>query len=104
MMTDRLWPGLEIPTFKLRTEYRPFGSLRHGKFRCNSHGQLMAGRLRSPTATLKSHGLQKEVFGERPLRKNLEDSNGSGRELHLARFIAEELPLEFRFPVAALGH
>jgi len=31
-------------------------------------------------------------------------NSGSGRELHLAWFIAEELPLEFRFPVAALGH
>jgi hypothetical protein len=40
-------------------------------------------------------------------RMNSETSNvysGSGRELHLAWFIAEELPLEFRFPVAALGH
>jgi len=36
-------------------------------------------------------------------RKILTGSRGSGREIHLSNFIAVKLPLEFRFPEAALG-
>lgn len=41
---------------------------------------------------------------ERQLSPVLSVRYGSGRELHLSRFIAIKPPLGFRFPVATIGH
>ena len=42
-MTVRLWPGPESLMIKLVTENLPFTCDEHEEFRCNRHGQLMAG-------------------------------------------------------------
>jgi hypothetical protein len=47
--------------------------------------QELAGRDRSPTAASESHGLQNEVFDERPLRRKLAGSPGSGTAAGLKR-------------------
>ena len=45
--TARSWPGPEILAINLIAENQPFDSTWHEKFRCNRHGRLMAGSVKS---------------------------------------------------------
>lgn len=40
----RFWPVLEIATFELLAENRPFGIAQRHQFKCNGHSPLVAGR------------------------------------------------------------
>ncbi len=39
----RFWPVLEIATFELLAENRPFGIAQRHQFKCNGHSPLVAG-------------------------------------------------------------
>lgn len=46
----RFWPVLEIATFELLAENRPFGIAQRHQFKCNGHSPLVAdnGTANSP--------------------------------------------------------
>ena len=44
----RFWPVLEIATFELLAENRPFGIAQRHQFKCNGHSPLVAGSTHAP--------------------------------------------------------
>ena len=79
--TGRSWPGPEIFAINLLAENQPFDSTWHEKSRCNRHGRLMAGWLRSPTAAPESSSSLNLGLAVRPLSGDRYFGFGSGADL-----------------------
>ena len=65
------WPGPEILAINLIAENPPFDSTWHEKFRCNRHGLLMAGRVKSPRAASEHFSSQNLDLADWPVWRKL---------------------------------
>ena len=55
----RFWPVLEIATFELLAENRPFGIAQRHQFKCNGHSPLVADSPRRPVIPPANKGGQR---------------------------------------------
>jgi len=62
----------------LIAENQPFDSTSHEKFRCNCHGRLMAGRVKSPMAASEHFSSQNLDLADWPVWRKLIDRLGLG--------------------------